>query len=324
MTGIAIVDATADFFMATKRLVAVSIASFFFQLFVFIFALNAMVGLATAGEVKPHVCDDYQCTLPAPWTEVKTVFFLLLLFGFIWINMFAHHQLIYITMSSCASYFFTSNEQKEGEANVMVGVNQGLKTHRGSIAYGSFIMAVVAFIKALAESAEGDYGENAAGGIANACCGCIIDLIEMIDSMAYANMAIQGNSFCTSAWNGFLLSLKYLAPFTFARTFASLFQVFGFLLVFFLTLFATSGFIYANEDANTPGVPAAAATVLTIVAVGTIFIYNLFLGLFDEAINCTMQSLAIDRELNGGTSKHGPPSFHKMLKEIAGDDDSKV
>lgn len=44
-------------------------------------------------------------------------------------------------------------------------------------------------------------------------------------------MAVSGEPFCKSAWNGFLLNLKYLAKFYFANTIANLFVLAGVIAV---------------------------------------------------------------------------------------------
>jgi len=59
MTAIAICDATADFFMATKRLVFVSIGSFALQLLVFLMGIGALLGVAsswTYSRTEPNIC----------------------------------------------------------------------------------------------------------------------------------------------------------------------------------------------------------------------------------------------------------------------------
>jgi len=58
---------------------------------------------------------------------------------------------------------------------------------------------------------------------------------------------------------------------------------------------------------------------VVIISVSSTFIAGLFLGLFDEAVACTLQCLAIDRELHNGDTKFGPPTYHKKLRDIFGD-----
>jgi len=51
--AIAIVDATADFFVATKRIIFVSISSFFTQFLFTLGCITVFLCIASAGEIKP-------------------------------------------------------------------------------------------------------------------------------------------------------------------------------------------------------------------------------------------------------------------------------
>ena len=61
---------------------------------------------------------------------------------------------------------------------------------------------------------------------------------------------------------------------------------------------------------------------LCINAVITIFITQIFLGLFDEATMATLMCLAVDKDLNG-EPKYGPPTFHEKLDKVFDEYDQK-
>ena len=61
--------------------------------------------------------------------------------------------------------------------------------------------------------------------------GCLESLIEHLTKLSYAYMAVSGDSFCKSAWNGFILNLKHLAKFCFALNIAGLFIFMGILTI---------------------------------------------------------------------------------------------
>ena len=60
---------------------------------------------------------------------------------------------------------------------------------------------------------------------------CLEAIVEHLTKMSYAYMAVSGESFCVSAWNGFLLNLKHLAKFVFAMKIAGLFVFMGILSI---------------------------------------------------------------------------------------------
>ena len=53
----------------------------------------------------------------------------------------------FIVMVSGCSYYFDSSKDKEGDADVGMGVKMAWVNHIGSIAFGSFIIALVEFIR---------------------------------------------------------------------------------------------------------------------------------------------------------------------------------
>ena len=72
----------------------------------------------------------------------------------------------------------------------------------------------------LAEAAARDAKEEGPAAIIACvmlcCIKCIEDIVSYINKNAYAYMAISGENYCTSAWNGFLNNLKHAAKFYFA------------------------------------------------------------------------------------------------------------
>jgi len=74
-------------------------------------------------------------------------------------------------------------------------------------------------------------GDNAVVRNMVACAHCVLGCIERIcdyiNQAAYAYQAVSGESFCTSAWQGFLLNFKHMAKFAFANMIAKVFIFIG-------------------------------------------------------------------------------------------------
>lgn len=136
-------------------------------------------------------------------------------------------------MVSASTYYFNCNANKNGGASVCTAFKFAYMKNAGSLAFGSLVLTIIAILKAIvdamAESAKKD-GDGAAkiiACIAQCLMGCLEALIEHLSKLSYAYMAISGDSFCTSAWNGFILNLKHLAKFVFAIRIGSLFIFMG-------------------------------------------------------------------------------------------------
>jgi len=99
-------------------------------------------------------------------------------------------------------------------------------------------------------------------------------------------MAVCGDSFCSSAWNGFILELKHLIKFYFAKNFAGMFVFLGFIFILgmnCLSLYLISKYGFKSWDQlSYHWVP------FVIVCIGSLITGGIFLGLFDEAVCATL------------------------------------
>jgi cytochrome bd-type quinol oxidase subunit 1 len=126
-------------------------------------------------------------------------------------------------------------------------------------------------------------------------------------------MAISGDSFCLSAWNGFLLNIKHLLKFTFANFLAKVFTLLGKIGIVvgnLVSLFFITKFTKEAEDLNSYIGPMA------LVGIVSYFTASIFLGLFDTAIMALMTSLAVDMDVHDGTPAFGPPTFHDGINKV--------
>lgn len=162
-----------------------------------------------------------------------------MVFCIIWILCFIREKTKFIYMIAAAQFYFSSNANETGSASVVSGMAIANFKHSGSIALGSLLHTVVFMIRIIVDRIV-DASESKAGrsGVAM-CIGCLLkcfvscleSLIEKLNTWAYAFMAISGDPYCKSAWNGFILNLKHLVKFYFADILASLFVFIGMLAI---------------------------------------------------------------------------------------------
>lgn len=194
--------------------------------------------------------------------------------------------------------------------------------HMGSIAFGSFIIALVRFIKLvfvyLAQSASSATGENMVTKVIIKCGLCYLEVLEKItdyiNASAYAYMAVSGEGFCMSAWHGFLLQIKHLMKFAFANMIARMFIFIGKVGLTVANVFSLI-FIMKNITEDSKEVSSVMGPCL-VVGLFTYFAASVFLGLFDTAVLSLMTALAIDMDMNGGELQYGPPTFHDSVNKI--------
>jgi len=89
-----------------------------------------------------------------------------MVFAIFWLVSFIQYKSQFIVQVSAASYYFDSNPERDGSADVGLGFKFAYMNHLGSLAFGSFIigmirMAKVVFVYAARQAAKAE-GENGA------------------------------------------------------------------------------------------------------------------------------------------------------------------
>jgi choline transporter-like protein 2/4/5 len=202
--------------------------------------------------------------------------------------------------------------------------------HAGSLAFGSFLIAVIQFIRivfvTLAEQAKRQTGDNAAVRAVVGCAECLLKCLEeicdYINKTAYAFMAISGESFCSSAYNGFLLNMKHGMKFYWANMLANIFIFLGKVAITVINCVSLYMIMkYVTKDIQEV---SSIWGPIAVVAIETYMAASIFLGLFDESVLALLHCLCVDIDLNG-EAKFGPPTFHDSLGKVEGaQDKSKV
>lgn len=243
-----------------------------------------------------------------------------LFFGLIWACNFLKDQTAFICMCSASQYYFSSNRDREGSASIGLSAYFAFAKHAGSFALGSLLFTICQILNMICESMKKEANEEDSGAAkaAAACMACITkcleDIIEYISRLSYAYMSISGQSFCTSAWNGFLLNLKHLAKFYLAIQLSSVLIFMGQMLIVSIN----AGLFYVILKIGFKDVASGIeyiALPVTFVVFLSFVITSIFLGFFDEAVLATVTSLGVDMDLNG-EPQFGSPSFHEKMREI--------
>jgi len=279
-----------------------------------------MVGVFALNEVRtvPNGAGGFKRELA--WSPASEAMAWIMLFGLLWIAAFIRDQNVFINMISAAQYYFTSSREAEGAASVAAGVRTAHLKHAGSLALGSFVHALVYFIQllvgALQAAADRDGDANPLLCCINACVGCLESCVEYLNKAAYAFMAISGDPYCKSAWNGFVLTLKHMVALAFCETLSSLLIFLGVLAIALLNVL-TCLLIITYGTKSSPDVDTLWAPLIIIFCT-SLLTAELFLGLFGESVTATLMCLAVDLELHG-TATYGPPTFHEKLDQIRRD-----
>merc|ERR1712151_946695 len=202
-------------------------------------------------------------------------------------------------------------KQKSG---VWPGVKTCLRYHTGSLAFGSFIVALVQFIRYFLK-----YMEMQAKSQKNrvmvlvlkclqCCLWCFEKSIKFLNKNAYIQIAIHGTNFCISAKNAFQLILANFVRFGVMAMLGSALQFLGW--VFIATLTAVMGYfiLQALHPDVSPVLP-----VMSYVGVGYL-VGKLFMNVFALAVDTSLQCFITD-EKNPGAAERVPGPLKSMLSD---------
>lgn len=264
--AIDVVDASADFIMCTKRILFVPLFYFLFAIVLTLVWFSGYMGVMsmnkmTASSIVPQFKS-------IEWSNETLGYCFVMWFGLLWFLIILDYCKNFVVLYGAATYYFNSpveeidedgnKVEKDGSAEICDGIKLAHLTHFGSICFGALIITIIKVIRFLfvylanqAVKASGQ--ENTCiGRIAKcfiACGDCILKCFEKIcdyiNNSAYAYMAITGNNFCVSAWDGFLLNMKHAAAFGSAKYFASALIFLGKFGVTALNCFTAAGLITA-------------------------------------------------------------------------------
>lgn len=316
--AIALIDATADFFAATKRLIFYQFAQAIKFIIVFVLWAVACACISGINTVTPSKTIIQGKDIH--WHSNTVILEIFMFVAFIWTCLVMMDFQGYVTMVSASTFYMSSTKEKEGSASVMTGIKFGTFKNLGSICLGSFVQTIVFFIRLAVDSIV-DQAQKKGDGLmciiaccAKCCVGCLEDIVDYITKTAYAYMALSGDSFCSSAWNGFLLNLKHVMKFYYATTLASMFILMGKLMI---TAFncLTLWLILKYGTHNKADISSLTAP-LVVIGVESLIVAHIFLSQFDEAVIATITCMAVDMDLNDGVCQHGPPTFHQKMQKI--------
>ena len=73
-------------------------------------------------------------------------------FIYVWIAFYIHNKVAYVASVGAASYYFSSNSEEEGSAQILLGLKWSATTNFGSLAFGALIMTLVKMVRSAADN----------------------------------------------------------------------------------------------------------------------------------------------------------------------------
>jgi hypothetical protein len=187
-----------------------------------------------------------------------------------------------------------------GEVSVYMAIRWALWYHVGSIAMGSFLIAVITFIRIVFEYIVYQYEKvgnkenpvyKAVKCVIRCILWCLDKYVKFITKNAYIQIALQSTNFCGAAWDSFCLMIKHAGRFSTAGMIGWIMMILGKGTIMGASAAVT--FIYIKEaypDIKQPLIGTA------IVAMVAYLVASLFLSIFSFSCQSILHCFILNEE----------------------------
>eukprot|EP01002_Notosolenus_urceolatus_P004642 NODE_222_length_2452_cov_34.661257_g173_i0.p1 GENE.NODE_222_length_2452_cov_34.661257_g173_i0~~NODE_222_length_2452_cov_34.661257_g173_i0.p1 ORF type:complete len:734 (+),score=163.77 NODE_222_length_2452_cov_34.661257_g173_i0:162-2363(+) len=231
-----------------------------------------------------------------------------------WYNLFAYlwsmgfvSAMGYMIVALVAVLWFWSapkdSEKMSGPFIVPKAIGWTLRYHLGTLAFGSFIIACIQFVRFLLTRFEKklreiQVGEKLAKMIsrcADCCLACIERVVKFINHRAYIMTAIRGCGFCTSACHALRLIVSNLLRVAAVSMIADWIMIFAKLCIVISTMLVAYCFMHFSSMGDT-----AVYRVVPMILIGFIsfLVSTLFINVCGTVVDTLFIAFLYDEEVN--------------------------
>lgn len=235
------------------------------------------------------------------WSDTTRYVFWYQIFGLFWIAAFINGMCQFIIAASSCIWYFTVNTDTQGKGTVGTAFGWGFRYHMGSVAFGSFCIAVVQTIRVLfewyrrmiAKASKDNKCIKALICITSYCLYLLEKCVKFISKNAYIQVALTNDFFCKAAWNAFALILANAARFGWATSVGAILNYFGVLCISAINSFGAYLFL-TNTTYFEVQSPIAPVVVIGLIS---LFIANTFMSIFGFSSDAILQSFLLDESM---------------------------
>lgn len=245
--------------------------------------------------------------------------FLYFLFGLFWILSWVIAMQNFSTITTTCMWYFTGEgsdavEYRRNYSSKMA-LGWAFKYHAGSMAMGSFLVAVVTIIRLVFEYIIYQYekvtpGENPVWKVVKAivrfvswsldCC------VKFVNKNAYIQIALRNQSFCPAAKSSFYLAIRNAARASAVGIISGIIAVLGKGFIVAAAAFMTISIV----DSTQPQLKQPYVCAL-LIAFWAYMVASIFLSLFEDSAITILYCFILDEEHGGSTRT--PDSLRSFL-----------
>eukprot|EP00397_Hematodinium_sp_SG-2012_P007921 GEMP01007972.1.p1 GENE.GEMP01007972.1~~GEMP01007972.1.p1 ORF type:complete len:813 (+),score=91.18 GEMP01007972.1:202-2640(+) len=228
-----------------------------------------------------------------------------ILFEFFWTNSL----IVAIGQTAVAGavgvWYF--NQHRLGTVSpTKTGVKNVFLYHLGSLAFGSFILAILKlvkwwlrYMKKQLQASKQEFMAKVAHALSY-CVLCFERCIEFINQNAYIRIALTGENFCKAAWSSFKLILRNMGYYAVVGGLSHMMSYVG---VFFITI-GSSGLGYLILNSSNPELSPWVCVICYLIL--SALVAKAIMTVFELAVDTTLNCYLYDKEMGGGVAEHHP------------------
>lgn len=297
-------EAASEFVSSNLRVVLLPILSYIFAIIFFAYWTVTAVYVYSIGTAE---FKENSFIANIAWEKSNNYVMWYFLFGLFWVVAFliCLQQFIIASMT-CMWYFSGQGEamsDSTGEVSMIKAIGWGTWYHCGTIAFGSFCIAVITMIRVVFEYLVKQYEsvgnkDNVIYKSVVCVIRCILYLLDQyvkfITKNAFIQCALHNTSFCPSAMNSFFLIVRHVGKFSSAAMIGWIMMMLGKGTIMGVSAYATILYIKAAfPDVSQPFIPAM------IVALFSYVVASLFLSIFSFSATAILHCFIMAEDSTG-------------------------
>ena len=314
--GASIMECASEFVASNARIVLVPVIAYVVVIPIFTMWVFVAVHLYSIGDVT-FVEDQF---LPSIVQKKETEYiFWFYLFGLLWIMAFIMSCSQFIIAACACMWYYSGQGEEMSDSPYEVSVCKAFRWatwyHCGSIAFGSFLIALVQLIRIIFEYIIYQYEKvgnkenpvyKAFKCVARCILWCLDQCVKFITKNAYIQIALHNSMFCKAAWDSFCLVLRHVGRFSSASMIGAIMMLLGKGTI----MGASSCITYILIQNMYPEVtqPIIGTVVIAMVSY---LVGSLFLSVFSFSCTAILHSFILAEDLGGNA--HSPASLLPFL-----------
>jgi choline transporter-like protein 2/4/5 len=273
----------------------------------YLYTLSDTKAETVTSDVVASTNDTEAMTMTSVIQEQEDFLMWFWLFGYFWTTQFISAVSMLVISSAVCSWYWCDDKTTLGHAPILGAIYRSFRYHLGTAAFGSLIIAIIKMVRAVLTYIQKKMHDAGADTgvmkvlfcIMQCCLWCFEKCMKFINKNAYIMCSMKGTSFCSSAYQAFMLIIGNIARVGTCGLISNFVLFIGKIFVVLATVFAAYFWV---EDHKNKGEIESIAPPLVCIGFMSYCIAYIVLGVFDMSIDTILLCACEDEKLNSNAA----------------------